>query len=142
MNCPYCNNPARWVSNAAIYGRPYGKSYMCWLCSPCDAYVGCHSNTQQPLGTMANKELRQWRMKAHAAIDPLWKPDEEGGRYISRKGLYRYLSEKFGYEVHVAQSDVQQCAAIIAAAKELKEAIEQEWRDDVRSWSSSGLEPV
>ena len=71
MNCPYCNNPAEWVSNAEVYGRPYGKSWMMYLCRPCDARVGCHQNSQTPLGTMANKELRGWRIKAHDAIDPM-----------------------------------------------------------------------
>lgn len=64
MNCNYCNKPAVWVENKEVYGRNYGKSYMIWLCKPCDAYVGCHLNTEKPLGTMANKKLRALRIKA------------------------------------------------------------------------------
>ena len=114
MNCPYCGKPALWCENKEIYGRNYGKSYMCWFCKDCDAYVGCHNNTREPLGTMANKELRGWRVKAHAAIDPLWKSGE-----ISRKRVYKALAEIFGEEVHIGGSDVARCKEIIEAAKRI-----------------------
>ena len=56
---------------------------------------------------MANKELREWRMKAHANIDTYWK---EGG--MSRGTVYAKLKEKMGREIHVGESDLE-------AAKEL-----------------------
>ena len=59
MQCNYCGREAEWVENKEIYGRNYGKSYMAWLCRPCDAYVGCHQNTKKPLGRMSNKEERE-----------------------------------------------------------------------------------
>lgn len=63
---------------------------------------------------MANKELREWRMKAHAAIDPLWK----NGR-MKRNTLYVRLSDYLGKEVHVGWSDIEDCKAIIAAAESI-----------------------
>lgn len=110
MNCPYCDKPAEWVPNEHIYGKRYGRSYMCYLCKPCNAHVGCHNNTKKPLGTMANKQLRTARMKAHAAIDPLWK----SGR-MKRGVVYARLAKHLGREVHVGEADLQQCAEIIAA---------------------------
>lgn len=69
--CPYCHQPARYTDSAPLYrGNSYG---MVWLCDPCGAWVGCHGNTDEPLGRLANKELREWKQKAHAAFDPLWK---------------------------------------------------------------------
>lgn len=112
MVCPYCQKEAPWVSNEHRYGKRYGKSYMCYWCKDCDAYVGCHQNTRKPLGTMANKELRGWRMKAHAAIDPIWRE----GR-MKRSTLYVRLSDYMGREMHVGESDIEQCKAIIEAAK-------------------------
>lgn len=64
---------AVWTENKAIYGRNHGRSFMCYLCRPCNAYVGCHNNTRKPLGTMADAETREWRKKAHAVIDLIWK---------------------------------------------------------------------
>lgn len=113
--CPYCNNPARFVDNAEIYGKRYGTSYMAYWCKPCDARVGVHENDPaRPLGTMANAELRQWRQKAHAAIDPIWKDG-----WMRRKKVYQCLSDAFGYEVHIGESDSAQCQVIIDTAERL-----------------------
>ena len=108
MTCPYCKKEAKWCENKEIYGRNFGKSFMCHYCKDCDAYVGCHNNTRRPLGTMANKELREWRVKAHAVIDPLWK---EGG--IPRKEVYALLKEKLGRAIHIGESDIETCKEII-----------------------------
>lgn len=108
MNCPYCNNLANYGPNEEWYGKRYGRSYMCYYCKPCDAYVGTHNNTSKPLGTMANKELRQFRMKVHQKIDPLWKT----GKY-SRRGLYSKLSKLLGHEYHTGESDVETCKKIL-----------------------------
>ena len=109
MQCPYCGNAAEWVSNAAIYGRTYGKSYMVYLCRPCNAYVGCHNNTTKPLGTMANAELREWRVKAHNHIDPLWQSGE-----MKRSDVYAWLNRHFGKDIHIGESDVETCRKILS----------------------------
>lgn len=69
--CPYCGNKAELVDSAVVYGRSYG---IIWLCYPCDAYVGVHKNSPRhaPLGRLANKELREWKMRAHEVFDQLW----------------------------------------------------------------------
>lgn len=109
MICPYCQKPAQWVSNEKVYGRRYGTSWMIWWCEDCDARVGCHHNTQKPLGTMANAELREWRMKAHAHVDPLWR-----SKQMSRSAVYKMLRKAFGKEVHIGESDVEMCQRILA----------------------------
>lgn len=108
MICPYCKKEALWCDNAERYGKRYGKSYMCYWCKDCDSYVGCHNNTQKALGTMANKELREWRMKAHAVIDPLWR--EKGW---NRNSVYKYLRKVFEREIHIGESDVETCKKIL-----------------------------
>ncbi len=112
MTCPYCNNPAEWVDNATVYGRRYGKSHMMWICRPCDARVGCHNNTKNPLGTMANAALRKVRMATHAVLDPLWK--EKG---LRRGEVYQALQRHFGHEIHIGESDETKCGLIIEALK-------------------------
>ena len=109
MNCPYCGKPAKWVSNELIYGKKHGKSYMIYWCETCDARVGCHNNTTVALGTMANKELREWRIKAHKAIDGFWK-----SKLMSRSAVYAMLNERFGKEVHIGEADIDMCKQIIA----------------------------
>lgn len=57
---------------------------------------------------MANKELRQWRVRAHSHIDPLWK--EEGW---SRNSVYKYLKKVFNREIHIGESDIDTCKKIL-----------------------------
>jgi len=108
MICPYCHKDARWCENKEIYGRNYGKSYMCYYCKDCNAYVGCHNNTKAALGTMANEELRGWRKKAHATFDPIWQYSN-----MSRQEAYGLISEDFGFEVHIGEGDIETCQRII-----------------------------
>jgi hypothetical protein len=108
VTCPYCGGDAEWISNEAVYGRRYGHSWMIWLCRPCEAFVGCHKNTQKPLGTLARRDLRRLRIAAHGHIDPLWR----SGRY-RRKTVYRALARVFGREVHIGEADEETCRRIL-----------------------------
>lgn len=108
MICQYCHNQAEWVENKEVYGRNYGRSIMIWLCKPCDAYVGCHNNTRKPLGVLANRELREWRKKAHAKFDPLWKNGK-----MNRDKAYGVLRKEFGRDIHIGESDIETCKHII-----------------------------
>ena len=106
--CPKCNKPAPWVENKEKYGRNFGKSFMCYFCKPCGTYVGCHENTRRPLGTMADTETMDWRIKAHIVVDDLWKDGK-----MNRKEVYKLLKEKFGREIHIGESDIETCKEII-----------------------------
>ena len=108
MDCPYCNNPAKWVNNEEIYGKRYGKSYKAYYCKPCNAYVGCHNNTRKPLGIMATKEMRDWRIKVHELVDKLWKDG-----YWSRGKVYSKLHDFYGRHIHMGESTVELCKDII-----------------------------
>ena len=108
MVCPYCGNSAKYGPNEEFYnGKRYGKSYMCYYCKPCDAYVGCHENTKKPLGTMANKKLRDLRTTCHSLFDPLWKDGE-----MIRKEAYQFLFIHTGVK-HIAWTTEKECKKII-----------------------------
>jgi hypothetical protein len=114
MKCNHCGKEAKWVENKEVYGRNFGKSYMIWLCKDCDAYVGCHNNTEIPKGKiLAKKDLREARRKAHAFIDPLWQSHK-----YKRNTVYLRLKEAFGYDVHIGGTETpEQCEEIIKTAK-------------------------
>lgn len=120
--CPYCGNSADWVENKAVYGRNFGRSYMIWLCKPCNAYVGCHNNTRKPLGTIANAQLRKERQATHKVIDPIWLCKKD--RRKARTELYKMISDHFGYEVHVGSSDERECRQIREFVELNQEALE------------------
>jgi len=107
--CPYCGHEAKLIDSKQVYGKSYGNMYMCW---DCDAYVGTHKGTTKPLGRLANKDLRHWKVQAHAAFDPLWK-----SKRMSRSDAYDLLSNKLGMkrsECHIGMFDVDTCKRVIA----------------------------
>lgn len=118
IKCPYCKNAAVWCENKEIYGKNYGKSYMCWLCKPCNAYVSCHNNSKSPQGTLANAELREWRKKVHERIDPMWRSGS-----ISRKDLYKQLNKVFSRAYHTGECNIEQCKKILDLFPEPKEFV-------------------
>lgn len=120
--CPYCSNESQLVDSAVVYGRSYGPIY---LCQPCDAYVGVHKGTTKPLGRLANKELRGWKQRAHAAFDPLWQHKlakrrrERGPEYKkhwARNSGYAWLAKQLGIErndCHIGMFDVETCKRVV-----------------------------
>lgn len=58
--CPYCGKDSVLVNGHVIYPhRPDLLEKKFYWCKPCDAYVGCHPGTANPLGRLANAELRR-----------------------------------------------------------------------------------
>ena len=109
--CPYCGGKAKLTDSAHVYrGRSYG---LIWDCRPCDAYVGVHKGTTNPLGRLANAELRKAKIRAHAVFDPLWKT-----RQMKRHEAYALLAERLGIDskdAHIGMFDVDQCRRVVEA---------------------------
>ena len=115
VKCDYCGGDCEHVPNKEIYGKNYGNSYMIWLCRKCDAYVGCHNNTESPLGRLSNRELRKAKMDAKN----LFIKKHLGGswncpRHI-KTGAYSMLAKKLGIRVedcHFGHFDLGTCNRI------------------------------
>lgn len=116
--CDYCGRRAEYVDSKVVYGKSYGKIY---LCRQCMAYVGVHKGTDKPLGRLANAELRYWKKAAHAVFDPLW---QRGPYKGYRNAAYAWLAEKMSLpleKTHIGMFDVGQCRqAISIINKEMK----------------------
>lgn len=123
VQCPYCNKPAKAVKGKAIYPhRPDLYHLNFWMCAPCDAWVGCHKKNSssrnsgyEPLGRLANAELRKAKQAAHAAFDPLWKFGE-----MPRGAAYGWLASELNISpsnCHIGMFDVDTCRAVVAAVE-------------------------
>lgn len=113
ISCGYCGNEAYCIPSIKFYGKDY-DCYV-WHCHGCDAYVGTHKGTKTPLGTLANKELRDLRIKAHAIVDSFWK-----SRIFSRTSVYKHLGEFMKLKsdkTHIGMFDEIQCEKVIADFK-------------------------
>lgn len=126
--CPYCGHEAVLVGGDVIYPhRPDLAGQRFWQCAPCDAYVGCHKPNRkmghdgtQPLGRLADAELRKAKRDAHAVFDPIWK---EGG--LSRRQAYAWLAGGLGIAVadcHIGEFDVAACRAVVALCRARSES--------------------
>lgn len=141
--CPYCQAPAALVGGQALYPhRPDLAARRFWLCSPCDAYVGCHaqgapvpqrngvkvvSDGTLPLGTLANAALRALRKSCHEVFDSAtWKkaaPPEatEAGEPaqppVNRYHAYKWLANQLCIspdKCHIAMFDESTCERMLA----------------------------
>lgn len=149
--CPIHNRPARYrASSAHVYGgRDFGPIWECPVAT-CTAQCGCHPDGK-PLGTLATKELRQLRIKAHALFDELWKPwkaqqlaypEEERVigklRGTMRSRAYAWLAEQMGMskdECHIAMMDEMQVHCVISVLSEKKPT-----SATIRAWAKAQKE--
>ena len=115
--CPYCDRVAELVKGDRIY--PYRRDLHekhFYLCSVCDAYVGCHPGTSEPLGRLANELLRALKIHAHCAFDKLWRTST-----MTRTQAYRWLAEQLDIpdsKCHIGMFDGEQCRRAIKACEE------------------------
>ena len=130
--CPYCSRPAQLVASSDIYPNrtdlPPQKFYRCY---PCDAYVGCHqpgtwrwdsgckvlNEGTEPLGRLADAELRAAKKAAHEAFGPVWH-----GK-LHRHDAYIWLAIMLGIkqqDCHIGLFDLDQCAAVVRAVRALE----------------------
>ncbi|MDN0082342.1 zinc-finger-containing protein [Crenobacter sp. SG2305] len=116
-SCRYCAGEVHLVSNAVVFGRPYGRWPNIYLCRQCSAYVGTHPGTAIPLGTLADTKTRQARKLAHASFDSLWRD----GR-MTRSAAYRWLANAMGLakaQCHIALFEAAQCARVVELCRGL-----------------------
>lgn len=127
MNCPYCGGGVTLRDSAVVYRRSYGPMWICDRYPACDAYVGCHKGTEKPLGRLANKELRDAKMAAHSAFDPMWKtPSISRTPKQMRSIAYRWLAEQLGLDAkkcHIGLFDAETCRRVVEACEKYKEAL-------------------
>ena len=116
--CPYCNSRTYIVGGEDIYPHRqdlHAKKF--YKCAPCSAWVGCHRGTTQPLGRIANAELRRLKSAAHRAFDPLWR--EKKGPWKGKKdrrSAYEWLAAELGIDVsdcHIGMFNEDRCRQVV-----------------------------
>ena len=131
--CLYCGNAAELVNGAKIYPlRADLAPLNFWNCEPCSAFVGCHKagsyrfedgkkivhKGTEPMGRLADAELRRAKIAAHAAFDPLWKASGKGRRFA-----YTWLAARLGLPVdrtHIGEFDAATCRKVVGLCKVAK----------------------
>lgn len=132
--CPYCGRTAVLRPAAYVYGAdnldPEGYLYVCGGYPACDAYVGAHKKSMRPKGTLADGDLRNKRIKAHHALDALWKQG-----YMTRHGAYIWLQYRLNLrerDMHIGMFSDYLCGETIRECTEFLEK-QQEWKKGGRN---------
>lgn len=117
--CPCCGSSRiECAHHEAVYGREYSDWPWMLRCLSCTATVGLHPFTNIPLGTLANKAIRDARMRAKDAFNPIWKTG-----FMTRGEAYAWLAKQLGIEraedCHIGWFNEEQCNAVVQACESL-----------------------
>ena len=112
MRCPYCGSLVQLRKGSELFGpnAKVAKVYVCSNYPACDAYVSADSKGK-PMGTLANKGLRELRVQAHKSFDRLWRSG-----YMTREWAYKWLSVRMEInekQCHIGQFDDNRCEKTI-----------------------------
>ena len=108
--CRYCAGKVSLVNNAVFYGGTEYGWPLAYCCASCGARVGCHPETDVPLGTLADGPTMKARRAAHDAFDPLWR----GKTPWHRKEAYRALARVMGLQTaHISHFDEHECDRVV-----------------------------
>lgn len=116
VTCNYCGRAAElYAANVVYPGREDLANRYCWVCWPCNAWVGCHTagDGTAPKGTLADQATREARQAAHAAFDPIWKSGQ-----MDRPAAYAWLAKVLGVpreRCHIGWMNAEQCQRIVDA---------------------------
>jgi len=112
MNCPMHGIPLQAVRTR------FGVRRRC-PCKGCTVVLW-----DGPTSTPADKETREWRQKAHAEFDAIWK-----GGHLTRAKAYRLLSRHLGIpfeQTHIGMFSIATCRKTVGFS--LKLAMEGDWK--------------
>lgn len=115
-SCPYCEGRVTLTTNNEVYGRLCGDWPYVYLCRVCDAYVGLHPDTDLPLGTLADRQLREARKRAKG----LWQVISRA-RNWSRDQAYQWLAQAMGIsrrECHFGHFDLDRAQQALKVCEE------------------------
>lgn len=115
IHCPYCGAKASLRPASAVYGTatkvPDSYLYVCDRYPRCDSYVGAHKRTKEPMGTLANGDLRNKRIQAHKAFDWMWKSG-----LMTKWQAYKWMQGKLALtdeQAHIAKFSEYMCDRLI-----------------------------
>lgn len=110
MPCPETGCKGRLRRKASKHGLFYGCNQ--WGATGCPGSIGCHPDGK-PLGVPASSTVKNLRIQAHAAFDPIWKDG------MMRRGqAYRWLSNKMGKQIHIGELTADECKEVIRLSLE------------------------
>ena len=121
MRCPYCGSPVVFRSADGIYheNKENTMLYVCSRYPECDAYVRVHKGTKNPVGSLADPNLRALRREAHRYFNRLY---ETG--LMDKRNAYQWLADIVSApmsEAHIGHLGEYYCRQVIQESKKMLE---------------------
>lgn len=101
----YCGSPM------TLKRGKWGVFWGCVRWPDCDGIIGAHKKSSLPMGIPANKETKEWRIKAHATFDQYWK--KWGLRRNEAYSLLAMAMHLTRETCHIAMFDIEKCKKVI-----------------------------
>lgn len=119
--CPYCGAEVirAHVSECYLDTNKVNADYYIYMCSnypECDAYIKENPKLKIPQGSLANKNLRELRQRAHYFFNQLYLYED-----YKIKDAYMWLASEMnldGRECHISLFDEAQCLKCIELTKD------------------------
>ncbi len=113
VRCPKCGSAAVLRPASEIYADASRKDrlYVCSGYPECRSYVGTYPGTIIPMGTPADGDLRNLRIRAHRRFDEVWRTG-----IMTRENSYRWMADAFGIplrDAHIAMFGEYRCRELI-----------------------------
>jgi hypothetical protein len=137
LTCPDCGAPM------ALRRSWYGPFYGCTRYPACKGAHGAHPDGK-PLGIPADQATKQARIRAHAALDPLWQEavaivdygalDRRGRRAVRQRArvrAYAWLAKQLDMDLdacHIGRFDKATCNRVVELCAPMTP-------EDVRDWA-------
>ena len=105
VRCPYCGALADLRPAAEIY-HDDSRDDLLYVC-----------RKKQPMGPLANGDLRHLRIRAHRAFDRVWQCG-----VMTRDAAYRWMADYFCiplHEAHIGQFSEYRCQQLIQKCEDL-----------------------
>ena len=136
--CQYCGGQALLKEGAFLFGEnSFVKNvFVCVRYPECDSYVQAHEKSLEPMGQLANAELRRKRMLAHMYFDKLWKEAHGATRkpIFTRQQAYKWLADRLGGHTrhnHIGLMGEGLCDKVIKEAKRVLWRQQQNTKSDI-----------
>lgn len=110
--CPNCGQLMNLRTDSQFKNKLW---YACPNWPDCRGCHGAHPDGK-PLGIPADKETKDWRIKAHEAFDELWKSGQQ-----TRPDTYRWLAKSLEIPLekcHISSFDSKTCQKVVELCNE------------------------
>jgi hypothetical protein len=101
-----------------------------FACRNCDAWIGCKDGTWEPVGRLADADLRRAKQSVHAAVEPILTSvmsTHNLTKSQARAAIYRWIATELDIadgNANIGDFDLKQCEIVLLICDHRKPEID------------------